>query len=112
MRWDDKQPIYQQLKDKVIRAIMDGSYAEGEIIPSIRKISTEYQINPLTVSKAYQSLVEDEVIEKRRGIGMVVREGARSKLIAEERKYFMKIEWPEIKSKLKRLGIELEELMK
>ena len=112
MRWDDKQPIYQQVKDKVVAAIIDGSYAEGQMIPSIRKISTEYQINPLTVSKAYQALVEDGVIEKHRGMGMVVKVGARLKLLAEEKDYFIKTEWPNIKSKLERLGIELEELLK
>ena len=88
MRWDDKQPIYQQLKDKIIAAIMDGSYAEGETIPSIRKISTEYQINPLTVSKAYQSLVDDGVLLKKRGIGMVVTAWARNKLLLQEKKSF------------------------
>lgn len=112
MRWDDKQPIYQQLKDKIIEAILNGSYAEGEMIPSIRKISTEYQINPLTISKAYQSLVNDQVIKKRRGIGMVVRPGARQRLLAQEREYFLKKQWPEIKIKLQRLGIKPEKLLK
>ncbi|OYK80483.1 GntR family transcriptional regulator [Coxiella burnetii] len=112
MRWDDKKPIYQQLRDKIVKAIIDGSYVEGEMIPSIRKISTEYQINPLTVSKAYQSLLDDNVIEKRRGLGMLVKAGARQRLLTQEKQYFLKKQWPQIKNKLERLGIDLKELLK
>lgn len=112
MHWDDKQPIYQQLKNKVVDAILEGSYAEGEMIPSIRKISIEYQINPLTVSKAYQSLVDESIIEKRRGMGMVVKAGSRSYLLAQKKRHFLQTEWPEIQTKLQRLGIKIEELLK
>ena len=112
MRWDDKKPIYQQLRNKIVEAIIDGSYREGEMIPSIRKISTEYQINPLTVSKAYQSLLNENVIEKRRGLGMLVKAGARHHLLTQEKQYFLKKQWPQIKNKLERLGIDLKELLK
>ncbi len=88
MRWDEKKPIYHQLRDKIVEAIIDGSYVEGEMIPSIRKISTEYQINPLTVSKVYQSLLDDNFIEKRRGLGMIVKAGARHRLLTQEKNIF------------------------
>ena len=112
MRWNDKQPIYQQLRDKIVAAIMDGSYAEGDMIPSIRQISSDYQINPLTVSKAYQGLVADQVIEKRRGMGMIVKKGAQKNLSASEKKQFLKTEWPDIKKKIQSLSIDIEELLK
>lgn len=112
MRWNDKQPIYLQLKDKMIAAIMDGSYAEASVIPSIRQMSAEYRINPLTVSKAYQALVEEGVLEKRRGLGMFVAKGAQHKLLNREKQRFLKDEWPDIKNRMRRLGIILEEIIK
>jgi GntR family transcriptional regulator len=110
--WNDKQPIYLQLKARIAAAIMDGSYAEGEAIPSIRQVSGQYQINPLTVSKAYQTLVDDGVIEKRRGIGMYVKLGAKECLLNSEKQRFLEEEWPEIQMRIKRLGIGVEELLK
>jgi GntR family transcriptional regulator len=112
MRWNDKQPIYQQLKEKLTTTILDGSYPEGEAIPSIRQVSADYQINPITVSKAYQELVNDGVLEKRRGLGMFVKTGASNKLLQLETKRFLKDEWPSVKAKIARLGLKLSELLK
>lgn len=111
MQWNNKQPIYLQLKDAVVTQILDGSIAEGEMIPSIRQISMEYQLNPLTVSKAYQILVDDGIIKKQRGIGMHVIVGARQKLLAYQKQFFLEKEWPLLKQKLARLQIDLKELI-
>ncbi len=112
MQWNNKQPIYQQLKDKIATAIMDGTLAEGEPIPSIRQISTDYQVNPITVSKAFQGLVDDEVIEKRRGLGMFVNPGARQALLKLEKQRFLQQEWPDIKQRIHQLGFDVAELLK
>ncbi len=110
MQWNDKQPIYQQLKEKIAAAIMDGDINEGDAIPSIRKVCTDYQINPMTVSKAYQALVDDDIIEKQRGLGMFVKIGARQRLLESEKNHFLDAEWPLILEKIKRLGLNIEEL--
>ena len=110
MKWNNQQPIYQQLKDKISGAILDGSIKEGEAIPSIRHISMEYEINPVTVSKAYQGLSDDNIIEKKRGLGLFVKAGATQKLLKLERTRFLKNEWPHIKDKIIRLGLNALEL--
>lgn len=110
MQWNDKQPIYQQLKEKIATAIMEGAIKEGDAIPSIRTVCTDYQINPMTASKAYQVLVDDNIIEKQRGRGMFVKDGARNRLLASEKKRFLEEEWPLILQKIKRLGLDIEEL--
>lgn len=110
-RWDDNQPIYWQLREKTIAAILDGSLPEGQPLPSVRQVAVDLQINPLTVSKAYQSLVDDGLVEKRRGVGMFVYEGAREKLMKSERIRFLKDEWPRIAERIEQLGLTLEDLL-
>jgi GntR family transcriptional regulator len=109
--WDDNQPIYWQLREKTVAAILDGTLAEGEPLPSVRQVAVDFQINPLTVSKAYQSLVDDQLVDKRRGVGMFVRDGARSQLLASEREKFLKEEWPRLAARIEQLGLSLEELI-
>ena len=92
--WNDSAPIYRQLKDKVVAMMLDGDLKPGEALPSVRQIAAEYQLNPITVSRAYQELADEELVEKRRGLGMYVTEGAREKLLASERDRFLKEEWP------------------
>lgn len=111
MEWHNKEPIYLQLKELIARQILEGHIAEETLIPSIRQLSVEYQLNPLTVSKAYQLLVDEQIIFKLRGIGMQVAKGARKQLLRQQKKLFMKYEWPQIKEKLKRLDIDLQELI-
>lgn len=108
--WDDNQPIYWQLREKTVAAILDGTLAEGQPLPSVRQVAVDFQINPLTVSKAYQSLVDDELVEKRRGVGMFVREGARVRLLASERERFLTEEWPRLANRLQQLGLTLDDL--
>lgn len=112
IHWDDTQPIYLQLRDKVLNMILDGSLQEGDALPSVRNISAEYKLNPITVSKAYQLLVESELAEKRRGLGMFVIEGAKEKLLKQEREQFLTVEWPALLKKIERLQIPLDELFK
>ena len=111
-QWDDTQPIYQQLRDRTVARILDGSLAEGEALPSVRHLSVELQINPITVSRAYQVLVDDGLVEKRRGLGMYVVEGAREKLLRSEREHFLEHEWPRLKERMQQLGIDIQELLK
>ena len=109
--WNDNQPIYVQLREKVIALILDGALSEGDALPSVRNVSSEYRVNPITVSKAYQTLVDDELIEKRRGLGMFVREGAKDRLLSSEQQRFLEQDWPEIKARIERLGIKLADLV-
>lgn len=108
--WNDQQPIFRQLKEKVIELIIDGEVSDGEAVPSVRQVAADYQINPLTVSKAYQELVDESILEKRRGLGMFVTESAREHLIASEKKHFLEVEWPKILERIRRLGVNLESL--
>ena len=110
INWNDKEPIYIQLRDKLVELIMDGVLLEGDALPSIRKISSEQRINPITVSKAMQILVDEELIEKKRGLGMYVLSGAKDKLSIEERRKFLEQEWPQIAQRIERLGLESNEL--
>ncbi|NVJ69955.1 MAG: GntR family transcriptional regulator [Alphaproteobacteria bacterium] len=110
--WTDDQPIYRQLKDKVVTAIMEGSLIEGEALPSVRNVAVEMQINPITASKAYQELVMDGLVEKKRGLGMFVVEGARDKLMEAERARFIEEEWPRVLDTIRRLGLDADELLK
>jgi GntR family transcriptional regulator len=111
MHWDDNQPIYWQLRERTVAAILDGSLNEGEPLPSVRQVAVDFQINPLTVSKAYQSLVDDDLVEKRRGVGMFVRDGARRRLLESERKRFLENEWPRIAERIEQLGLTIDELI-
>jgi GntR family transcriptional regulator len=110
--WDDNQPIYWQLREKTVAAILDGTLPENQPLPSVRQVAVDFQVNPLTVSKAYQSLVDDELVEKRRGVGMFVREGARERLLASEREHFINEEWPRLSARLEQLGLSIEDLVK
>lgn len=110
--WTDDQPIYRQLKDKVVTAILEGALIEGEALPSVRNVAVDMQINPITASKAYQELVMDGLVEKRRGLGMFVIEGARSKLVEAERSRFINEEWPRVLETIRRLDLNPEELLK
>jgi GntR family transcriptional regulator len=112
MKWNDQTPIFRQLKEKVVELIIDGEVAEGEAVPSVRQVAADYQINPLTVSKAYQELVDDNVLEKKRGLGMFVTQGAKEKLFDDERRQFLENEWPKIMLKIDRLGSNMDDLKK
>ncbi len=109
--WNDNQPIYRQLRDRVVAMILDGVLKEGDPLPSVRNVATEYRLNPLTVLKGYQELVDEELVEKRRGLGMFVKPGARHLLLRDERQKFLKEEWPRIQATIQRLGISAEELL-
>jgi GntR family transcriptional regulator len=109
--WNDNTPIYRQLKERVIGMMLDGVLKAGDALPSVRQIAAEYQLNPITVSKAYQELVDDHLVEKRRGIGMYVTEGASEKLLASERERFMREEWPAMLERIRRLGIDPVQLL-
>jgi GntR family transcriptional regulator len=108
--WNDSQPIYRQLRDRVVAMILDGVLKEGDPLPSVRTVAAEQRINPLTVLKAYQQLVDDQLLEKRRGLGMFIKTGARDLLRQGERQRFLAEEWPRIAAIIQRLGITQEEL--
>jgi len=111
INWNNKEPIYIQLRDKLVELIMDGVLSEGDALPSVRQISSEQRINPITVSKAMQILVDEELVEKKRGLGMYVLSGAKNKLSTEERRKFLEQEWPQIADRIERLGLEIDELL-
>ena len=110
--WNDSQPIYRQLRARVVAMILDGVLSEGDPLPSVRTVATEYRINPLTVLKAYQQLVDEQLIEKRRGLGMFINAGARKLLVQGERQKFLSEQWPEIHATIERLGLTPEDLMR
>lgn len=110
-QWNDGQPIYRQLRDRVVALILDGLLKEGDPLPSVRQVAADYRVNPLTVLKGYQELVNEELVEKRRGIGMFVKPGARERLLADERQKFLEEEWPRISATIQRLGLTPEELL-
>lgn len=109
--WNDNTPIYRQLKERVVGMMLDGVLKAGDPLPSVRQVAAEYQLNPITVSKAYQELVDEQLVEKRRGIGMYVTEGASEKLLASERERFMREEWPAMLERIRRLGIDPARLL-
>lgn len=110
-QWTDDRPIYLQLKDQIHMMIMDGILNEGEALPSVRKVAVEYQINPITASKAYAELVDEGLVEKRRGLGMFILDGARKNLLAAEQKSFLEVEWPKIMERITRLGLDSKTLL-
>lgn len=110
--WNDGQPIYRQLRDHGVHMILDGVLKEGDPLPSVRNVAAEYRVNPLTVLKAYQQLVDEQLVEKKRGLGMFVKAGARDLLLSGERQKFLKEEWPRIHATIQRLGLTPEELLK
>jgi GntR family transcriptional regulator len=109
--WNDSTPIYRQLRDRVVAMILDGVLKQGDPLPSVRQVAADFQINPITVSKAYQELVDENLVEKRRGLGMYVTEGARGALMKSERDRFLSDEWPSLHARLTSLGLSLKELM-
>lgn len=109
--WNENQPIYRQLRDRVVAMILDGALKEGDPLPSVRNVAAEYRVNPLTVLKGYQELVDEELVEKRRGLGMFVRVGARDLLMRGERERFLTEEWPRVQATIQRLGLKAEELL-
>jgi GntR family transcriptional regulator len=110
--WDDSQPIYRQLRDRVIGLILEGVLKEGDPLPSVRTVATDYRINPLTVLKAYQQLVDEKLVEMKRGRGMFVNAGARDLLMNSERQKFLEEDWPRVQEKIQRLGLSSKELLK
>ena len=111
INWNNKEAIYLQLRDRLAELILDGALKEGDAMPSVRQISSEQRINPITVSKAMQILVDEELVEKRRGLGMYVVIGAKEKLAKQERIKFLEQEWPQIEQRIARLGFELNDLL-
>ena len=111
LEWNDNQPIYRQLRDRVVAMILDGVLKEGEALPSVRNVAAEYRVNPLTVLKGYQELVNEELVETRRGLGMFIREGARDLLLQGERQKFLEEEWPRVYANILRLGLKPKELL-
>jgi GntR family transcriptional regulator len=108
--WNDREPIYRQLRDRGVHMILDGVLKEGDPMPSVRNVAAEYRVNPLTVLKAYQQLVDEELVEMRRGLGMFVKPGARDQLLKGERQKFLNEEWPTIAERIERLGLTQREL--
>ncbi len=109
--WNDSQPIYRQLRDRVVAMILDRVLKEGEPLPSVRNVAAEYRINPLTVLKSYQQLVDEQLVERKRGLGMFVKPGARNLLLEGERQKFLAEQWPRIYATIQRLGLTPEELL-
>jgi len=110
--WNDSQPIYRQLRDRVVAMILDGVLKGGDPLPSVRTVAAGYRVNPLTVLKGYQQLVDEELVEKKRGLGMFVREGARTMLLEGERQKFLDEQWPTVYATIQRLGLKPEELLR
>jgi GntR family transcriptional regulator len=110
--WSDSQPIYRQLRDRVVAMILDGVLKEGDPLPSVRSVAAEYRLNHLTVLKGYQELVDEQLVESRRGRGMFINAGARNLLLKGERQKFLAEEWPRVHATIQRLGLKAEELLK
>ena len=109
--WNDSQPIYRQLRDRVVHMILDRVLNEGDPLPSVRNVAAEYRVNPLTVLKAYQELVDEELVEKKRGLGMFVKTGAHNVLLKGERQKFLNEHWPRVHATIHRLGLDPRELL-
>lgn len=112
LEWNDSAPIYRQLRDRVVDMILDGVLKNGDPLPSVRNVAAEYRVNPLTVLKGYQQLVDEDLVEKRRGLGMFVKDGARNLLLKGEREKFLAEQWPRIRATIQRLGLTADELLK
>ncbi|MEE8220358.1 MAG: GntR family transcriptional regulator [Woeseiaceae bacterium] len=111
-KWSEDLPIYRQLRDRVVDMILEGVLTDGDALPSVRNVAAEYRLNPLTVLKGYQELVDEGLVEKRRGRGMFVTDGARQQLIKDERKRFLNKAWPEVVATIRRLGLDTDTLLK
>ena len=110
-QWNDKEPIYLQLKDQIRDMILTGDLQEGDSLPSVRQVAMDYKVNPITVSKSYQILVEEELVEKKRGLGMFVQEGAAKKLQFNENEQFINEDWPKILTKIRHLNVDTNQLI-
>ena len=110
-KWDEDLPIYRQLRDRVVAMILDGVLEDGDVLPSVRNVAAEYRLNPLTVLKGYQELVDGGLVEKKRGRGMFVTDGARTQLLKDERQRFIDKEWPEVAATIERLGLDAKDLL-
>lgn len=109
--WNDSQPIYRQLRDRVVAMILDGVIKEGDPLPSVRTVAAEYRVNPLTVLKGYQELVDEQLVEKKRGLGLFINAGARDLLLQGERLRFLAEQWPRVYATIQRLGLTPQELL-
>ena len=109
--WNDSQPIYRQLRDRVVEMILEWALGDGDALPSVRSVAAEYRLNPLTVLKGYQELVDEDLVEKKRGRGMFIREGAKTKLLLGERELFINEQWPSVVATIRRLGLDMEDLI-
>ena len=109
--WNDSQPIYRQLRDRVVAMIIDGVLKEGDPLPSVRNVAAEYRVNPLTVLKGYEELVGEQLVEKRRGLGLFINAGARDLLVQSERQKFLAEQWPAIAATIQRLGLTPKDLL-
>jgi GntR family transcriptional regulator len=109
--WNDSQPIYRQLRDRIVAMILDGLLHEGDPLPSVRTVAAEYRVNPITVMKGYQQLVDEQLVETKRGRGMFINTGARELLLSAERQRFLAEQWPRIRATIQRLGLTPEELL-
>ena len=110
-KWNEDQPIYRQLRDRVVAMILEGVLGDGDALPSVRNVAAEYRLNPLTVLKGYQGLVDDGLVEKKRGRGMFVTDGARVQLLKVERQRFVDKEWPQVTATIQRLGLDTKTLL-
>ena len=111
-KWSEDIPIYRQLRDRVVDMILEGVLTDGDALPSVRNVAAEYRLNPLTVLKGYQELVDGGLVEKKRGRGMFVTDGARRQLLKDERQRFLNKAWPDVVATIRRLGLETETLLK
>jgi GntR family transcriptional regulator len=109
--WSEDLPIYRQLRDRVVEMILEGVLVDGDALPSVRNVAAEYRLNPLTVLKGYQELVDEDLVEKKRGRGMFVTDGARQRLLKDERERFVEKEWPKVLETIDRLGLDAAELL-
>ncbi len=110
-KWNEDQPIYRQLRDRVVAMILEGVLGDGDALPSVRNVAAEYRLNPLTVLKGYQELVDEGLVEKKRGRGMFINDGAHKQLLKDERRRFIDKEWPKIMETIHRLGLDETELL-
>lgn len=110
-KWNDDLPIYRQLRDRVVAMILEGVLTDGDALPSVRNVAAEYRLNPLTVLKGYQELVDEGLVEKKRGRGMFVTEGANKQLLKDERRRFLEKEWPAVVATIGRLGLDRDDLL-
>ena len=110
-KWNEDLPIYRQLRDRVVAMILEGVLGDGDALPSVRNVAAEYRLNPLTVLKGYQELVDEGLVEKKRGRGMFVNDGAQKQLLKDERRRFVEKEWPKVVERIDRLGLDAADLL-